>query len=102
MQEWVREFGFVVLKGADLSESECEAVCNCLGEPVTFADEDYGYGYSVLVHQILTSEDVLYQHSWETGDLLLANNYMTLHGRDGFGGQRWLMNGQIVVPAWSE
>ena len=49
----------------------------------------------------LTRDDVLYQHSWETGDLLLINNYTTLHGRNWFTSQRWLLNGQIVVPHWA-
>lgn len=241
LQELVRDFGFVVVKGADLDETACEAVCYGLGEPVTYADGDFGYGYKVIVHlgrdgdekriiqgrdsmplhsdgllarrrvdivllycadcrqaggldgativadqkrgleyvdrdvvdklaeigldyrvgerdyfttlpqewyripavveqsgkrylrvglryrpatpsawevqvpdvsqaesddiinhleQAMTQKDVLYQHPWEAGDLLLINNYTTLHGRNGFTNQRWLMNGQTIVPHW--
>jgi (5R)-carbapenem-3-carboxylate synthase len=238
----VRDFGFVLVKNADLDESACEAVCFGLGEPVTYTDDDFGYGYKVLVHLgrdgdegriiqgrgsmplhsdgllanrrvdivllycadcrdargfdgativsdqaqglkfvdseivgrlavtgleyrigerdyfttlpdewysipavveqrgrkylrlglryrpdapaawevrvpdvseaestaildrlelALTRDDVLCQHSWETGDLLLINNYTTLHGRNGFTSQRWLLNGQIIVRQWA-
>jgi alpha-ketoglutarate-dependent taurine dioxygenase len=241
LQELVRDTGFVVIKGVSLDEDECEAVCYGLGDPVTYTDEKFGYGYKVLVHlgrdgdeqkviqgrgsmplhsdgllanrrvdivllycvdcrdaggfdgattvanqerglsylddgildkleadgleysvrdrdyftgmpeswyripavgrhwdrpylhvglryeeevepawrvrvpgvseaesdaileqitDAMTRDDVLYQHQWESGDLLLVNNYSTLHGRNGFTAQRWLMNGQTKVPAW--
>jgi alpha-ketoglutarate-dependent taurine dioxygenase len=242
LQDFVRDFGFVLVKNVDLDENACEAICFGLGEPVTYTDDDFGYGYKVLVHlgrngdedrviqgrgsmplhsdgllasrrvdivllyctdcrdapgldgativsdqvrglelvdseivdrlaitgleyrigerayfttlpddwyripavveqwgrrylrlglryrsdapaawevrvpdvaeaestaildhleQALTRDDVLCPHPWETGDLLLINNYTTLHGRNGFTSQRWLLNGQIVVPHWA-
>lgn len=242
LRGFVRDFGFVLVKNVDLDESACEAICFGLGEPVTYTDDDFGYGYDVLVHLgrdgdegrtiqgrgsmplhsdgllagrrvdivllycadcrdaqgfdgatiisdqargldfvdseivarlsttgleyrigerdyfttlpdewyclpavveqwgrkclrlglryrpgahaawevrvpdvsesestaildhlelALTRDDVLCQHPWETGDLLLINNYTTLHGRNGFTSQRWLLNGQIIVPGWA-
>jgi alpha-ketoglutarate-dependent taurine dioxygenase len=242
LQDLVRDFGFVLVKDVDLDESACDALCFGLGEPVTYADDGFGYGYKVLVHlgrdgdegrviqgrgamplhsdgllanrrvdivllycadcrdahgsegativanqaqglelidsevldrlattgleyrigerdyfttlpdewyripavierwgqkylrlglryppgtpaawdvrvpnvseaessaildhleMALTRDDAICQHQWETGDLVLINNYTTLHGRNGFTSQRWLLNGQIVVPHWS-
>jgi (5R)-carbapenem-3-carboxylate synthase len=241
MQEQVRDHGFLLVRGVELDEAACEAVCHGIGDPVTYEDESFGYGYKVLVHlrgyddpgkaiqgrgsmplhsdglladrrvdivllycaeaqdnegtqgattvsdqiaaqerldpeilrlleeqgleyrvaerdyftglpdewyplpavihrlgvrslrlglryepgvtpawdvrvrglpedesddvlaelrRVLMHPDFLYEHAWQEGDLLLINNYTTLHGRNGIAGRRWLMNGQSVVPAW--
>ena len=36
------------------------------------------------MHERLNDDDVCYRHQWQAGDVVIADNYVLLHGRSGF------------------
>jgi alpha-ketoglutarate-dependent taurine dioxygenase len=62
------------------------------------ADDSAAFFAELSAH--LHSPRYLYQHRWQTGDLLVIDNQRTLHGRTAIGsdGVRLLYRGQVTLP----
>jgi alpha-ketoglutarate-dependent taurine dioxygenase len=53
------------------------------------------YEYFETLEKILESPAYTYYHTWETGDLILFDNYYVMHGRESYSGERSLIQMQV-------
>jgi alpha-ketoglutarate-dependent taurine dioxygenase len=60
-------------------------------------DDDLG-GFLKAFQRQLYAEEVIYAHQWETGDIVVSDNYTLLHGREAFssGAGRHLRRVQVL------
>ena len=58
-------------------------------------DEEKSYEYFETLEKILESPTYTYYHTWETGDLILFDNYYVMHGRESYSGERSLIQMQV-------
>lgn len=59
-------------------------------------DSFYSYMRTVLDRSMILS------HAWKPGDVLIVDNYVSLHNRTPFAGPRWLVRMRVDLDAWRE
>ncbi|MGB7372520.1 TauD/TfdA family dioxygenase [Pontixanthobacter sp.] len=60
---------------------------NAASRSITFGDGGV-IDHDAMLHVISIADDLTYDHNWQTGDVVLVDNYLVMHGRRPFRGQR--------------